>query len=67
MALCISGLEIISGESPDIVTNQIYLGWSHRFWSVKSKTQVTLKTGTHAPKLALYILKNSCCLEHIAL
>ena len=29
MALCISGLEIISGESPDIVTSQIYLGWSH--------------------------------------
>ena len=29
MALCISGLEIISGESPDIVTSQIYLAWSH--------------------------------------
>ena len=52
LTLCL-GLKIISGESLDIMTNQIHFNSvTYCFWLVK-----LYKTGAHEPKLALYISK----------
>ena len=52
------GLKIISGESPDTMTSQIHFSLvttvSGRSNYIKL---ITLKTGAHEPKLALYISK----------
>ena len=52
------GLKIISRESPDTTTGQIHFSLvTYRFWPVKFIRFITLKTGAHEPKLALYFSK----------